>query len=200
MFRLCVNTMIIRLSRFNTYLLAAAFLATLAGCQSARTKHEKQIATLRLHLEVGGDAGDRGEPVTVSRAAQIRLKVDKNPFLNEADVAKARVLDAMGGFIMSIQFERRATLMLEQYSATNPGKHIAIVAQWGEKQKETRWLAAPLISRRISDGLLIFTPDATREEADEIVHGLNNVAIQNGNQEKPKDKPKDKSKDKPTEP
>jgi 3-methyladenine DNA glycosylase AlkC len=74
----------------------------------------------------------------------------------------------MGGFIVSIQFERRATLILEQFSATNPNKHIAVAAQWGEKEKETRWLAAPLINRRITDGVLTFTADATREEADEI--------------------------------
>jgi len=189
--------MVICLKRFNTYLLAAVFGAALAGCQSASSKHEKQVATLRLHLEVGVDAVGRGEPVTISRAAKIHLNVDKNPFLNEADVAKASILDAMGGFIVSIQFERRATLILEQISATNPGKHIAIVAQWGEKEKAvTRWVAAPLISRHIGDGLLNFTVDATREEADEIVHGLNNVAIKNGNQEKSKDKDKDKAKDK----
>ena len=35
---------------------------------------------------------------------------------------------------------------------------------------------APAVSKRISDGLFVFTPDASREEADEIVMGLNNVA------------------------
>ena len=42
--------------------------------------------------------------------------------------------------------------------------------------KDYRWLAAPVISHRISDGVLVFTPDATREEAEEIALGLNNVS------------------------
>ena len=55
------------------------------------------------------------------------------------------------------------------------GKRFAIFCKFGEHLKNERWLAAPVISRRIADGVLIFTPDATREEADEIVLGLNNV-------------------------
>jgi hypothetical protein len=33
-----------------------------------------------------------------------------------------------------------------------------------------------MTNKRISDGVLVFTPDASREEADRIVLGLNNVA------------------------
>jgi len=186
--------MVIRLARFNTYLLAAALVALLAGCETTSSKREKQIAVLRLHVEVNRDAGDRSEPVTISRAARITLNVDKNPFLDEAFVAEARVVDSLGGFTLQIQFDHRGTLLLEQYSATNPGKHLAIAAQFGEKEKVTRWLAAPLVTHRISDGILNFTPDATRAEAEEIARGLNNVAIQNGNQKKPKDKDKAKTK------
>jgi hypothetical protein len=35
-----------------------------------------------------------------------------------------------------------------------------------------------LLSGRISNGLFAFTPDTTREEADRIARGLNNVAEQ----------------------
>ena len=183
--------MIIRLARFNTYLLATALMATLAGCETTGDKREKRIAKLSLHVEAGRDTGDRSEPVPISRAAPVMIKVDKNPFLNEGQVAEARLADAPGGFKISIQFDQRGTWLLEQYSAMNPGKHLAVAAQFGEKLKETRWLAAPLINHRISDGTLAFTPDATREEAEEIVRGLNNGAIKSGNQPKPK---KDKTK------
>ena len=185
--------MVIRLARFNTYLLAAALLATLGGCATPGSKREKQVATLRLHVEASRDAGDRSEPVTISRASRIMINIDKNPFLNEADVARASVVDALGGFTLVIQFDRSGSLLLEQYSATNPGKHLAIAVQFGEKPAETRWLAAPLLKGRIGDGILNFTPDATRAEAEEIARGLNNVAIQNGNQEKTKDQPKAKT-------
>ena len=193
MFRLCVGTMVIRLARFNTYLLAAALGATLAGCGTAGSSRDKEVATLRLHVEVNRDAGDRSQPVMISRAAQIQLNVDKIQFLDEASVTEAKVMDTMGAFTMVIQFDRRGTLFLEQYSATNPGRHIAIAAQWGDKEKQTRWLAAPLINHRITDGILTFTPDATRAEAEEIARGVNNVAIKNGNQKKPKAKEKAKN-------
>jgi hypothetical protein len=32
------------------------------------------------------------------------------------------------------------------------------------------------MTKRIVDGKLVFTPDATREEADRIVRGLNKIA------------------------
>ena len=44
------------------------------------------------------------------------------------------------------------------------------------KLNEGRWLAAPYIHNRTGDGVLLFTPDATRQEADNIAFGLNNVA------------------------
>jgi hypothetical protein len=37
-------------------------------------------------------------------------------------------------------------------------------------------MAAPEIIAKNSSGRLVFTPDATREEADRMVRGLNNVA------------------------
>jgi len=39
-----------------------------------------------------------------------------------------------------------------------------------------RWLAAPLINRRMADGMITFTPDASREETEKFVEGLNNSA------------------------
>ncbi len=41
---------------------------------------------------------------------------------------------------------------------------------------DSRWLAAPVISRRISNGVLVFTADCERDEADQLVLGLNNGA------------------------
>jgi preprotein translocase subunit SecD len=82
----------------------------------------------------------------------------------------------VGGFVLRIQFDQSGTVMLEQCTAANRGRKIAIFSQFGEKIKDYRWLAAPVINRKISDGVLAFTPDATREEAEEIALGLNNVA------------------------
>jgi hypothetical protein len=88
----------------------------------------------------------------------------------------ARIIDTPGGFAVEIQFDQTSGLMLEQYSAANPGLHFVIFGQWGEKVSDSRWLAAPLITRRIANGQLSFTPDLTRVEAERFVLGLNNVA------------------------
>ena len=114
--------------------------------------------------------------VPVFREKPMMVHVDKDPFLTESQVTAARVVDDVGGFLMEIKFERRGADLLEQYTTVYPGKHMAIFSSFGDKKTEGRWLAAPRIIRRNSTGVLSFTPDATREEAEQIVLGLNNVA------------------------
>ena len=161
--------------RFNIYLglLLATVLA--GGCQTAARKN-KEISTLRLHLEVNPDGTDRNKPVPVYRASPVMISVERTPFLHEANVTKAELVDATGGFAIQIQFDRQGAWLLEQYSTAHKGKRFAIFSQFGETAAQCRWLAAPLVSRNITDGLFVFTPDATREEAERIVAGLNAVA------------------------
>jgi hypothetical protein len=158
-----------RLLVFNTYLALALALA--AGCQLPK---KKEATRLGLFLEVTPDGTGRNKPVTIGRADPFVINVENQPFLDEASIAKAWVVEPMGGFQIMLQFDRRGTWLLEQYSVANRGRRIAIFAQFGEN----RWLAAPIAVNRISDGLFVFTPDATREEADRIVRGLNDLAKQ----------------------
>jgi hypothetical protein len=164
------------LLRFNSYLLVVMLGLLCLGCKSMK---KKEATTLRLHLEVNADGSDRNRPVPVYRENPIHVNVENVPFLTEAHVAKASVVDALGSFQIMIQFDRRGTWLLEQYTTAHRGKRAAIFSQFGS----VRWLAAPVMNKRISDGLLVFTPDATREEADRIVLGLTNVAkeAQKGN-------------------
>jgi hypothetical protein len=156
---------------FNTYLVVA-LLGTLcaAGCKSLGKK--KEASTLRLHLEVTPDGTDKNGPVPIYRDNPVYVNVEKEPFLNEGRITKAAVVDVMGGFAIFVQFDRRGAWLLEQYSTANKGRRVAIMSQFGE----VRWLAAPVMTKRITDGTLVFTPDATREESERIVRGLNNVA------------------------
>lgn len=166
--------------RFNTYLAALVALAFLCGCQTEKSKKSHIVAALRLHQELRPDPAGHTEDAVINREHPIKISVDKEPFLTEAKVKEARVLDTLGGFALSIQFDRQGAWLLEQYSAATKSKHIAIYCQFigpnEEKLNQGRWLAAPRIQARITDGLLIFTPDATREEAEQIALGLNNVA------------------------
>ena len=72
------------------------------------------------------------------------------------------------------------------YAGLGALRRLAIAAQFGEKEVQMRWLAAPVIRKRVTDGILAFTPDASREETELIVRGLNNVAVKLGNQPKKK--------------
>jgi len=163
--------------RFNIYLglLLASVIA--GGCQSA-AKRSREISTLRLHLEVNPDGTDRNKPVPVYRASPVMINVENTPFLHEANISMAQVVEATGGFAIQVQFNSYGGKLLEQYSTAWKGKRIAIFSQFGDTAAQSRWLAAPLITRKITDGLLVFTPDATREEAERIVSGLNVVAQQ----------------------
>jgi preprotein translocase subunit SecD len=170
--------------RFNLYLLLALAALFAGGCRTHKNDKNKQLATLRVHLESSIDDSSRTLKVPIYRASPVDFVVDQEPFLTEAHVASARVVDVLGGFDLQIQLTRQGSWLLQSYSASNPGKHYAIFSQFGEKGKQSRWLAAPVFSRVMSQGMIQFTPDATREEADEIASGLNNIAKKNESNDK----------------
>lgn len=175
----------IRSDRFNTYFLLAAVLVAAVGCQTAEQKEKdvkKQLSTLRIHLEVNPDGTQAKDPVPVFRESPLLVQISKSPFLTEADVEGAKLMEVMGGFAIQVQVNRRGIFLLEQYTTANKGRRMVIFSQFGVTPAEARWLAAPLIKQRIADGFLVFTPDATRAESERIVRGLNNVAAKNKKQ------------------
>lgn len=187
----------IHFTRFNIYF-AALLLAFLTACETtgsdpsgSKKKKGKEASTLRLHLEVNPDGTPHNAPVPVYRAKPVMVNVNTTPFLNEGDVQEASVVETMGGFALRIQFTPHGQLVLDSATGANRGSRIAILSHFNETP---RWIAAPRITQRIADGVLIFTPDATQEESDRIVRGLNNIAIELGNQKKPEKKSEKKKK------
>ncbi len=169
----------IRWERFNTYLLATLAVAAtvVCGCQStAKPESKKLLSVLRLHLGVSPDGTGGQKSIPVYRQNPVNISVEKQPFLSEGNVVEAKVIDVVGGFALWIKFDHPGAALLEEHTTANRGRRIAVFSQFGEKIKNSRWLAAPVIGRRITDGVFTFTPDATREEAEEIALGLNNVA------------------------
>jgi hypothetical protein len=164
--------------RFNIYFALAAALAVICGCRTEKPD-EKTVGILRIHIETVAGPAETSQTVSVLRSDPVAVTIGHDPVLTEANIIAARVIDVPGGFALEIRFDGTGTWMLEQYSAANPGKHLVIFGQWGDKVEDGRWLAAPLITHRIGDGVLAFTPDATREEADQLVLGLNNVVKKN---------------------
>jgi hypothetical protein len=168
----------IRRLRFNLYLCAGLCLTLVltGGCQTEKHKRKYQPSTLQVHVEIHSDGTNLSERVPIYRQHPFMVNVDKEPILTELNMAGAQVVEVVGGFAIHLQFDRQGSIVLEQNSVDHQGRRFAIYCEFGEKLKEKRWLAAPIVSRRISNGILVFTPDATREEADELVFGLNNIA------------------------
>lgn len=165
--------MMIRVFRFNRNLCLVLSLMLLAGCKTdPKGYNERTEASLRLYIEVTPDGSDRSEPVAIGRERPFTLNVEKKTFLTEFNIERASIIDVVGGFSISIQYDKQGTWLLEQYTTANKGRHIAITGEFGQM----RWLGAPVITKGISDGLFVFTPDASREEADRLVSGLNRVA------------------------
>jgi SecDF, P1 head subdomain len=166
--------------RFNIYFTLAAVLALLCGCKTGQQREQEKtkdvVGALRVHIEAG--AGDAGSTQTISvlRSDPVLVTIVDEPILTEASLIAAKVIDTPGGFAIEVKFDEISASLLEQYTAENPGRHLVIFGQWGDKLANGRWLAAPLITHRISDGTLAFTPDMSRKEADQLVLGLNNVA------------------------
>jgi hypothetical protein len=169
--------MMIKFVRFNFYLWFAA-LFVLTACHSTppeekkKKKEEKLEAYLDLHMEVNRDGSDDNGEVTIGRDSPYTINVEKVPFVDSRDIDQAVLIDDVGGFIIRVKFNWRGTQLLDGATSAHTNKRIAVFARFPEQ----RWLASPLIRRRIGDGVFSFTPDCSREEAERLVHGLNNAA------------------------
>jgi hypothetical protein len=130
--------------------------------------------------------------IKVIRASPVTINVEKNAFADEGYVEQARVVDGMAGPMIVIKLNTQGALRLQMWTVDKPGRRVAIWSKW----TEGRWLAAPQVRKPIEDGYIAFAPDATREEAERIVRGLNNVAIKLKNQAKPDKKAEQAAKKK----
>jgi preprotein translocase subunit SecD len=163
-----------RFVRFNIYLSATLALMATGGCLAHKGKDkDKDATTITLHLETDPDGLSDIGPESINRSDPIIVSVNKAPFLDGGDLDEAAVVDEPGGlYSIRLKFNWQGAATLDGVTSANPGRRIAIYCAFGD----ARWLAAPLIRQRISNGLLTFTPDASHEEAERIVRGLNNVA------------------------
>ena len=163
--------------RYNINLFLVLALLSAVGCQSPEKKAEKakkkELALIELHLEVTPDGMTDSKAITINRREPLSLNVDKDAFVDGGYLTEAKLIDE-GTDLYSIQlkFNWSGAMRLNTTTSTSRGKHIAVFCTFGE----SRWLAAPLIRKPIMDGLFTFTPDASREEAERIVRGLNHVA------------------------
>lgn len=120
------------------------------------------------------DGSDRAVEVEFLRSNPVRVTIDKEPFLWEMYLGEARVIPTDGGGVeMEVTFNSHGRTLLENYTAANKGRRMVIAAEF---DKQRRILAAPRITKLLSNGVIRFTPDASPEEAERIVNGWNNIA------------------------
>jgi hypothetical protein len=171
------RNMKISASAFNTFLLALFVLGCASGKTEEEKKKDKEVTTMRFHLESNAYAPDQTAAVAVGRGPLMYVRASKDWFLNEGDVERATLLentDNMGGWAIAIQFNGHGTLVLDSITTRYRNSRVVI---W-TRADEARFIAAPRMPYRITNGLFKFTPDTTHEEAERIVRGLNNVAKQ----------------------
>src|SRR5262249_20218702 len=114
----------------------------------------------------------------VYRAHPQMVTIEQEPVLDERNIEEAEIMDEMGGYALRIKFDLRGSWLLEEISTANRGHHYVVFCSFGKETKTSRWLAAPLFTNPITDGTLVFTPDASREETEEIAEGLTHVVKQ----------------------
>jgi hypothetical protein len=158
-----------RLINWNLALTLALALGA-AGCASS-SKKDKQISTIRLHFEVNPQMVRRSIEVSVLRAHPLRLTVAEQPLVHEGYLNAAEIISSGGTPSIKLTFNPAGKRLLETETAVSLGKHIAIFAQF----PEPRWLAAPVVTGRNTDGTITFTPDASLEECRRLIDGLNLV-------------------------
>lgn len=180
----------------NSFLSLIAVLA-LSGCASTKSELEdgkapKDAASIvRFFAESNMNPDWRARKVQVIRNSPVEIIISSEAFLDERDVTRARVVETPGGFAIAIEFTSHGLMALNMETSTLRGRRVVIYSRWNEKKVAVeRWLAAPQILRPIENGVIVFTPDCSREEADLFVLGLNEVAIKLENQEKPNKKKK----------
>lgn len=147
--------------------------------KKSKKEKPKLNKSLRVYVETKHDIEERSLPAVVGRSSPMKFMVEKLPILNEVHVESAALLDQPGSFQVQVKFNSLGARILESYTAAAAGRHLLIMT---ELNKEGRWIAAPLIRRRLGNGILIFTPDASREDMDLLVRGLNQMVEKNRKQ------------------
>ncbi len=173
MLKIWRKTMTGGLRRFNLYF-TAALAVWLTGCASTKDPNDKLFTQLRVYLEAQPHQMIPPRTITVNRAHPVSIEIESLYLLTDENVVSAKVVDQMGTYALQIKFDEWAIPLLEHNSSSYQGRRLAIQAQWGPKQEYARWLGAPRMTRRIIDGTVTFTPDASLEECHQIVVGLNN--------------------------
>ncbi len=217
MFLLLGGKMKERRSSFNLFLSLAALILCwgVHGATPEEKKLEKdleqkkkleakQMAQIRIYREViefSGRASELGtlgvNKAIVGRSDPVEMTVQREAVLDERDVKRATFVEQRDqSFSIAVDFVQRGSMVLHMNSVAAKGQRLVIAARWSNGTNVfNRWIAAPLMRRALDQGVIVFTPDMSREESVLFVRGLNNVAVKLENQTKPPKEKKTKPAD-----
>jgi hypothetical protein len=176
----------LREAPFNLYLvgLTAALTVIWVGCSTSpetRRRDKVHYTELWLYESAPDTFIDTNKTMAIT-VANIPFLVRKTPFLTEASLEDAQVVDSPGGgYALQLRFDDHGRFELDNFTASHRWQHLVIFARYGVRKEQDEvplkeaWLAAPLITRQINDGVLTFTPSARREELYSILDGLRNA-------------------------
>jgi hypothetical protein len=131
------------LRRFNTYFAAILFAG---GCMSephSKPDKHKEQSTIRLYMEGSRTDYSSVGTVLVTRE-KIPFTVGREPFLTEADLKRARLIDDPsqdGSYFIELAFNEHGTLLLDMMTTDNKGRHIVVFSQFpppGQKQPKVK--------------------------------------------------------------
>lgn len=180
-----------RLRSFNIYFFAAAAILA-SGCGSRSLSLHKDYTFLRVYMEARNGASSGSQIVEV---AHTPIFVVAEPFLTEQDVSQARLMDNPDGtYDIQVSFNDHGSLVLDMTTTSSRGLDLVICVQYpprswnrpndsdafpSDKSASARsrymsWSAVRIRSG-LTGGTIVFTPDASRVEAQRIVDGLNNI-------------------------
>jgi hypothetical protein len=132
---------------FNLYFTLGCLVLT-GGCALFKEAKEevnpkKEQSTIRLYLE--GQRADKTTSGTVLVTSnKFPYTVQRDPFLTEAEVSKASIVDdpsGDGSYSIQLKFDDHGSLLLDMYTAENRGKHIIVFSQFptpGLKHKKAK--------------------------------------------------------------
>jgi len=172
-----------RKATFNKYLtvciIAICTLMLTAGCASTKSK-KNYPPIMQFYLESTIPDPERNLKVRISEEPPVDITIDRSRLMDQSNIRNIGIVERTGTFALMIAFDYRGTRILEQISTANRGQRCAIYCEFTfNKTNVSRWLGAPVITHRITDGILEFTPRMSREEAEVLVKQMQPVIKQN---------------------
>ena len=163
--------------------LSASIMIIAVGCNyanySVETKRDK--AQFALFVEGFPQQGEDTKLLKFYQASPRFVHIDPNPVLkgDSGMITASKVIDTQDGlYAIQLDFTTLGQSVMEHITTNFRSRRLyVVVAQSADNSKtnrvEMKCIGAKYIQQTISAPYMIFTPDATREESEDIIKLVN---------------------------